>query len=330
MLYPKLIAFSTFQAFLISFLLSYYKIEIPFPELHFLKNPHGEAEINDEDAVIAADTFKPSSKISSKNVPSSSKGQQKRKSSSSSAEKNDRTKKSTDDTNVARLFTSKELAKFNGEGDQGLYLALLGRVYDVEKGRKHYGPGGGYHFFAGRDASRAFVTGDFKDTGLTDDVSGLSHQDMIGIQDWLSFYEKEYGLVGYLQGTYYDSRKQPTNKLKEVKKALEAAQQWQHSQKAESERFPACNSEWSQNKGGRVWCSNRSGGITRDWVGVPRKLFKPGNGQSRCACVKNFGPPQSDDVPASAQANRGDLDHPNMQEYPGCDPTAVSCNLTDS
>ena len=30
-------------------------------------------------------------------------------------------------------------------------------------GSQYYGPGGGYSFFAGRDASRAFVTGQFEE-----------------------------------------------------------------------------------------------------------------------------------------------------------------------
>jgi hypothetical protein len=45
-------------------------------------------------------------------------------------------------------------------------------VYDVSANRRVYGPGGGYGFFAGKDAARAFVTGCFK-TDLTHDVRGL-------------------------------------------------------------------------------------------------------------------------------------------------------------
>lgn len=49
-----------------------------------------------------------------------------------------------------RMLTEDELSLYNGgENSKGLYLAILGQVFDVEKGRKHYGPGGGYHFFTG-------------------------------------------------------------------------------------------------------------------------------------------------------------------------------------
>lgn len=58
----------------------------------------------------------------------------------------------------------------------------------------------------GKDATRAFVTGDFSPEGLVDDVTGLSEQDLLSILDWIKFYEKDYKLVGVLQGTYYDSQ----------------------------------------------------------------------------------------------------------------------------
>ena len=51
------------------------------------------------------------------------------------------------------LMTKDELAQYDGsEGSPGLYLAILGRVYDVSRGRDHYAPGKGYGFFAGESA----------------------------------------------------------------------------------------------------------------------------------------------------------------------------------
>jgi Cytochrome b5-like Heme/Steroid binding domain. len=46
------------------------------------------------------------------------------------------------------LFTKEALKKYS-ETSSGLYLAILGKVYDVGKGEKFYGPGGSYHFFTG-------------------------------------------------------------------------------------------------------------------------------------------------------------------------------------
>lgn len=49
-----------------------------------------------------------------------------------------------------RLLSRSELALHGGEqGSMGLYVAILGHVFDVHKGEKHYGPGGAYHFMAG-------------------------------------------------------------------------------------------------------------------------------------------------------------------------------------
>lgn len=49
-----------------------------------------------------------------------------------------------------KMFTNEELAKYNGQiGSKGIYLAIMGSIFDVEKGKKHYGPGATYNFFVG-------------------------------------------------------------------------------------------------------------------------------------------------------------------------------------
>lgn len=50
----------------------------------------------------------------------------------------------------AMKFYREHLSFFDGtRPSKGLYLAILGRVYNVQKGAKYYGPGGSYNFFAG-------------------------------------------------------------------------------------------------------------------------------------------------------------------------------------
>lgn len=53
-----------------------------------------------------------------------------------------------------------------------------------------------------------------------------------------------------------------------------------------------------------------SGGVERDWVGVPRKLYSPGSSGPRCVCVED---------PSAA------AEDPNLQNYEGCPPHADSC-----
>lgn len=72
--------------------------------------------------------------------------------------------------------------------------------------------------------------------------------------------------------------------------------------------------------------STLSGGVSRDWTGVPRKLYQPGSRGSRCVCVRTAGAPWGQ--PDSAEhSDRGDLDNPQLEEYEGCDPLAPQCVL---
>lgn len=214
-----------------------------------------------------------------------------------------------------RMLTEDELSLYNGEeNSKGLYLAILGQVFNVEKGRKHYGPGGGYHFFTGKDASRAFITGDFTEAGLSSDVSDFSDSQIVALYDWLSFYQKDYTPVGKLIGRFYTESGQPTDALLHVEAFLSEGLKKKAQAQSEMQLYPACNSEWSEASGGRVWCSTMSGGIHRDWVGVPRMLFSPGSGHSRCVCIRLSDPVHTE--------NR------NLREYKDCPPHAESCRIT--
>ena len=59
---------------------------------------------------------------------------------------------------------------------------------------------------SGKDGSRAFVTGEFNEAGLIDDIENLSNQDYLGLQEWLEFYHNDYKFVGKLSGRFYDSK----------------------------------------------------------------------------------------------------------------------------
>ncbi|KAF4324375.1 hypothetical protein BBI17_003226 [Phytophthora kernoviae] len=86
-----------------------------------------------------------------------------------------------------RFFTPEEMLPFNGEDGQPIYIAVLDEVYDVSRKRDFYGPGEGYHLFAGRDASRALAKMSFEQEDLdSEDLSDLSFMDKETLQDWVT------------------------------------------------------------------------------------------------------------------------------------------------
>ncbi|XP_048374691.1 neuferricin isoform X2 [Sphaerodactylus townsendi] len=180
------------------------------------------------------------------------------------------------------VVTAAELSRYTGgEGSPGLYLALLGQVFDVQRGHQHYGPGGAYSFFSGKVAGR-----------------------------------------------FYDVNGSPTSLLQQAQALIDEGQRLQAQEKEKKQRFPPCNAEWHSASGSKVWCSKQSGGVNRDWAGVPRKMYEPGSRGSHCVCVRTEGPP-SEQFSFHPPSNRGDLDHPRLQEYDGCHPSANWCALKD-
>eukprot|EP01052_Picozoa_sp_SAG31_P052763 SAG31_NODE_13182_length_887_cov_1.157360_1_plen_156_part_10 len=129
----------------------------------------------------------------------------------------------------------------------GLLLAILGEVFDVTKGRQHYEKGASYNCFAGRDGSRAFVTGEFEGEGLTDNVEGMSAEELDGILGWRTFYRDTYTPVGVLAGRYYGLDGEPVGSLlADIESRVES---WKANVAAEKEQWPPCNSRWAQGEG---------------------------------------------------------------------------------
>lgn len=148
----KLVLGTTVGVFLLSFLISYCQIDLALPQ--FLTRSRKSDD--DTTTTLAANE-------KSTHSSSSHKHQSKEQSTAKPVKSHShgKGKSSEDELNSPpiqkpadvplKIFTAKELAQYDGSAkSKGLYLAILGRVYDVSKGQKHYGPGGGYHFFAGK------------------------------------------------------------------------------------------------------------------------------------------------------------------------------------
>lgn len=212
-----------------------------------------------------------------------------------------------DQNQTLRLFTAEELALYNGTGEKlPILLGILGSVFDVTKGKSHYGIGGAYNHFAGRDASRAFVSGNFTGDGLTDSLHGLSSSEVKSVVDWRDFYFRTYKFVGRLVGCYYDDQGSPSKYLKGAEAKAARGAQLLEKQKHEEEKVQSCNSKWSQNEGGEVWCD----------IGYPRLMQRPleialtGKMSKRCVCLKEE-----------------ELEQPGLELYEGCDYLAKSCRV---
>ncbi|CAO3568469.1 unnamed protein product [Mortierella alpina] len=102
--------------------------------------------------------------------------------------------------NWSRIFTSEELKEHDGtEENSTIYVAIKGTVFDVTAKKAMYGPGGGYHCFAGKDASKALGMSSLKVEDCVADYSGLTEKELKTMEDWYTFFEKRYAIVGKMQ-----------------------------------------------------------------------------------------------------------------------------------
>jgi membrane-associated progesterone receptor component len=98
-------------------------------------------------------------------------------------------------------MTLAELRQYDGvNNEEGrVCVAVNGKVFDVTKGKRFYGPGGPYSSFAGRDATRGLATFSVEAPSEDyDDLSDLNSMQMESVREWEIQFQEKYHYVGRL------------------------------------------------------------------------------------------------------------------------------------
>eukprot|EP00980_Cylindrotheca_fusiformis_P002043 scaffold449_cov138-Cylindrotheca_fusiformis.AAC.19 len=99
-------------------------------------------------------------------------------------------------------WTVDELAKYDGTQDEDgpILFAADGIVFNVWKGRNFYGPGGEYHIFAGRDATRLLARTKVDEETEEEARKPLSIGERAALAGWMFTFKGKYDVVGKLEG----------------------------------------------------------------------------------------------------------------------------------
>ncbi|KAJ9447489.1 hypothetical protein DIPPA_18488 [Diplonema papillatum] len=228
--------------------------------------------------------------------------------------------------NPKRFFTVEELSKHDGtNANLPLLLCVLGEVYDVGTGSQHYAPNKGYSGFAARDASRAFVTGEYNATEVKglDDLSG---DQIKAVVEWRTFYRdhETYYFAGYLPGDYIDAKGRPTAHLKEVESRFKATVSMDVIKADVKNEFKQCNSRHEQkNSFFELWCDDtyHPKGAAPVYLHL---TFPDDSVQGRCVCVTDElmeAGLHKNEAEASSEIFR------NFVRYPQCAKDKQRCRL---
>lgn len=99
-----------------------------------------------------------------------------------------------------RIFDVDELAKAKGVDGAPIYIAARGLVFDISSGASFYGPEGGYHLFAGRNAQRALALVSLKMEDVDNtNIEDLEPSHLKVLDDWIDKYYEKYPHIGMLK-----------------------------------------------------------------------------------------------------------------------------------
>jgi len=98
-----------------------------------------------------------------------------------------------------RVFSLQDLEAHDGKDETlPVYLAVRGVVFDVSKGEQFYGKDSAYNALAGRDASRAIAKMSLEEADLTEDLTGLSDEELQDLDKrFFETYRAKYPVVGF-------------------------------------------------------------------------------------------------------------------------------------
>ncbi|XP_002131583.2 membrane-associated progesterone receptor component 1 [Ciona intestinalis] len=101
-----------------------------------------------------------------------------------------------------RDMSIEELREYDGVAHDGrILIAVNGKVFDVTRGKKFYGPDGPYGVFAGRDASRGLAQFRLDKETIKDgydDISDLNAMEMESVREWEMQFSEKYEFIGKL------------------------------------------------------------------------------------------------------------------------------------
>jgi membrane-associated progesterone receptor component len=110
--------------------------------------------------------------------------------------------KLSDLTPMVGDITLEELSKHTGEDPfRPILFAVRGKIYNVTSAHNFYGPGGGYHVFAGREIARALAKSSLKEQDCCGDIHDLTQQEMSTLEQWENKFDEKYKIVGRLVPT---------------------------------------------------------------------------------------------------------------------------------